>query len=96
MVNIVLTPCPLAGEIRTSPGDGGDLDHTQLGQDSDIGGLQSLDDDAGLRVSEAGVRGRHQELVARPGLEAGPGRAGRGQHQRELSAVAAIVEHTCY
>ena len=30
------------------------------------------------------MRGRHQE-------EAGPGRAGRGQHQRELSAVVAIV-----
>ena len=30
------------------------------------------------------MRGRHQE-------EAGPGRAGRGQYQRELSAVVAIV-----
>ena len=30
------------------------------------------------------MRGRHQE-------ETGPGRAGRGQHQRELSAVVAIV-----
>ena len=39
MVNIVLTPCPLAGVTRTSPGDGGGLDHTQLGQDSDIAGL---------------------------------------------------------
>ena len=61
-----------------------------------IVGLQSLDDDTGLRVSEAGVRGRHQELVARPGLEAGPGSAGRRQHQRELSAVAAIVVDTCH
>ena len=30
------------------------------------------------------MRGRHQE-------EAGPGRAGRGQYQRELSAVVSIV-----